>query len=98
MIEANTVKPTSITLTSNAPETIYIDTEIKLDFEVAPSGASRDVVWTTSDERTAKVDKNGNVRFYKGGSVVITCTSKLRKGTTTSITLTSLDYVDPMAF
>ena len=97
-VEANTVKPTSITLTSNAPDTIYIDTEIKLDYEVLPAGASRDVTWTTSDERTAKVDKNGNVRFYKGGSVVITCTSKLRKGTTTSITLTSLDYVDPMAF
>ena len=97
-IEANTVKPTSITLASNAPEVIYVDTEIKLDYDVAPSGASRDVIWTTSDDRTAKVDKNGNVRFYKGGSVVITCTSKLRKGTTTSITLTSLDYVDPMAF
>ena len=97
-VDANTVKPTSITLTSNAPETIYVDTEIKLNYEVAPIGASRDVTWTTSDERTAKVDKNGNVRFYKGGSVVITCTSKLRKGTTTSITLTSLDYVDPMAF
>ena len=98
MVEANVIKPTSITLKSNAPETIYIDTEIKLDAEILPLNANKDIIWTTSDERTAKVDKNGNVRFYKGGSVVITATSKLKKGINASITLTSLDYVDPMEF
>ena len=97
-VESNTVKPTALTLTSNASDIIYIDTEIKIDYEVTPVNASRDVVFTSSDEKIAKVDKNGNVRFYKGGTVVITCTSKLRKGTTASITLTTLDYVDPMAF
>ena len=97
-VESNSVKPTALNVTSDAPSTIYIDTPVKLSHKVEPANASSDVKYKSSNEKIATVDENGNVTFLKGGEVVITVTSKLSSKVTASITLEPVNYIDPIKF
>lgn len=54
----------------------YGDTE-KLEVDISPSNASFEVIWSTSDEKIATVDSEGNVTIVGGGEFTITATSKV---------------------
>ena len=97
-VESNSVIPTALNVASDAPSTIYIDTPVKLSHTVEPANASSDVKYKSSNEKIATVDENGNVTFLKGGSVVITVTSKLSSKVNASITLEPVNYIDPIKF
>lgn len=96
-VKSNEQKPKSIEVTTEA-ETIYATDTISLNIKVLPEEASQEISYKSSNEKIAKIDSKGNVIFKKGGEVVITITSSLDKKVKTSITLTALDYIDPIKF
>ncbi len=55
---------------------IYVGNSTTLTSQVLPSNATfKDVKWSTSDKKVAKVDSNGKVTAVSKGKVTITCTS-----------------------
>ena len=66
---------------------VVVGNSIKLNATVSPSNATnKEITWKSSDKSIATVDKNGNVKGLKEGTVTITATTK--NGTTKSITIT----------
>ena len=58
---------------------IYVGDELKLAVTFTPDNVledSKELVWTSSEEKVASVDKEGNIKGLKGGKTVITATSK----------------------
>ena len=60
-------------------------TTTQLKASVAPTGASKKVTWTSSDENVAVVDSNGLVTMKAAGTAVITATTA--NGKTDSVTV-----------
>ena len=72
----DTVFPTEITI---EPEKVSIEEKktTKLTANYKPNAAtSESIVWTSSDETVATVDKNGTVTGVKAGKAVVTATNK----------------------
>ena len=81
---------TNIVLTSTSM-TIKVGETGKIEIADLPEGLEEDnLVWTSSDEKIATVDEDGNVKGLKTGSVIITVKSSDRKYETT-LTLTVTD-------
>lgn len=97
IVKSNTTKPTSIEVTKE-DGVIYATDTVKLNVTVLPLGASSEVKYKISNDSIATIDNAGNVRFKKGGEVVVTVTSKLTSAVKTNITLTALEYIDPVKF
>ncbi len=66
--------PESIRI-SQEPFNLLCHTSVALATEVSPSDASCEVIWSSSDESVATVDKNGNVYAAAQGEAVITAAS-----------------------
>ena len=82
------------------PSTIYVEDKQQLSVKVKPVSFTGGVVWSSSDETVATVDKNGLVTGVAPGTATITATSvdKRSDGTTSSasveITVKALDSLD----
>ena len=80
--------------------TIYATDRLQLSVKVKPVSFTGGVVWSSSDETVATVDKNGIVTGVAPGTATITATSvdKRSDGTTSSasveITVKALDSLD----
>lgn len=69
-------KPTGVTL-NKTKATIYTTKSTQLKATVTPSTAyNKDVTWTSSNTKVAKVDKNGKVTGVGAGKAVITVKTK----------------------
>jgi uncharacterized protein YjdB len=66
--------PTKLTL-NTTKETIGAGETLQLSAKVAPSNASQNVTWKSSNEKYATVSSTGKVTAKKAGSVTITVTS-----------------------
>ncbi len=65
------IKVSKITITGN--DEVVMGKTIKLTANIEPENATnKEVIWTSSDDKTATVDKNGNVKGLKTGNVTIT--------------------------
>ncbi len=73
--EAPVVKPTKIEITSSTNE-VEVSKVLTLGLNFTPENASKAVVWSSSDEKIAKVNK-GLVIGIAEGEVTITATSTL---------------------
>ena len=68
------VTPQSITLNRNTAS-LNTGKTLKLKATLAPSDASKALIWTTSDKRVAVVSSKGVVTALKGGKTTITATA-----------------------
>ncbi len=66
--------PETISLSQEQIALLY-DTSVSLSAQVLPSGASSEVIWSSSDETVATVDKDGTVYAAAQGEAVITAAS-----------------------
>lgn len=75
--EEAVIEPTSVTITAvgGGATSCKVGEEISLSATVSPENASQSVVWSTSDETVASVNK-GKVKGVKAGNVTITATAK----------------------
>lgn len=96
-VKSNNIKPTSIEISTNIDK-IYANDTVPLDIKVFPEDASKELVFKVSSEKIAKINSKNEVVFKKGGDLVVTVTSKIDKNVKSSITLTSLNYIDPIKF
>ena len=70
------VKVTGISLDKTSAE-LKINESLELKASISPSDATnKDVSWTTSDEKVARVDENGKVTAIGAGKAIITVTTK----------------------
>lgn len=71
------IEPTGVTITAvgGGATSCKVGEEIALSATVSPENASQSVVWSTSDETVASVNK-GKVKGVKAGTVTITATAK----------------------
>lgn len=70
------IKVTGITL-NKVSANLKIDEELKLEASILPENATnKEVSWTSSDEKVAIVDKDGNVKAISEGESIITVTTK----------------------
>lgn len=70
------IEPTGVTITAAGDvEGCKVGEEISLSATVTPEGANQSVVWSSSDETIATVNK-GKVKGVKAGNVTITATAK----------------------
>lgn len=83
-----TAKPTKITV-EGIPEVIEINKTYKFTVLAEPSEASKDVVWTTSDNGVAQV-ANGQVYAMGYGVATLTATSKVDETIKYTITVRCL--------
>ena len=72
---------------------MYINDVLKLNVKINPENAtSKDLIWSSSNEKIAKVDKDGKVTALSEGTVVITVKTKDGKFTDTcSISINKKD-------
>lgn len=82
----NTPKSITLTTAGNSTE-VVVGSTLKVNATVSPAAAPQDVIWSTSDEKTATVT-NGVVTGVKEGDVTITATAKDVSTVTKSIKLT----------
>lgn len=68
------IVPTSLQISGQG--TMNVSTSINLMATVSPSNADQSVTWSVSDETLARITESGRVTALKGGTVVITATSK----------------------
>ncbi|MDE6912990.1 MAG: Ig-like domain-containing protein, partial [Lachnospiraceae bacterium] len=66
--------PESIRISQDQMNLLY-DTSVILSAEASPSDASSEVIWSSSNEAVATVDKNGKVHAAAQGEAVITAVS-----------------------
>ncbi|WP_411168221.1 Ig-like domain-containing protein [Clostridium sp. MB05] len=70
------VKVTGVSLDKTSEE-LKINESLELKATISPADATnKDVTWTTSDEKVAKVDENGKVVAVAPGKATITVTTK----------------------
>lgn len=72
---------------------MYINDTLELNVKISPENATnKDLIWSSSNEKMAKVDKDGKVIALSEGTVVITVKTKDGKFTDTcSITINKKD-------
>ena len=94
-------RPTEVTVQMKSEDTtIYATDRLQLSVRVKPASFTGGVVWSSSDETVATVDKNGIVTGVAPGTATITATSvdKRSDGTASSasveITVKALDSLD----
>ena len=69
-------------VTVSGDKSVMVSESIKLTADVQPSDATnKDVSWTSSDEKIASVDSEGNVTGVKAGNVTITASADGIEGT-----------------
>lgn len=67
---------TDIVISENTPKEVYTGREITIRCEILPSDASeKTLIFVSSDESIAMVDKNGVIRGIAAGSVIVTVKS-----------------------
>lgn len=70
------IKVTGVTLNKTSAN-LKIDEKLKLEASVLPENATnKGVFWTSSDEKVAIVDKDGNVKAISKGETIIIVTTK----------------------
>ncbi|MBD5451816.1 MAG: hypothetical protein HDR25_04145 [Lachnospiraceae bacterium] len=72
-----TTKSAQLPESISIPQTqnIQTDTSVRLAAQVLPDTASQDIVWKSSDESVATVDKDGTVSAISQGEAIITAVS-----------------------
>jgi len=76
-ITVNGVKRVASVRLNATTKKVSKGSELKLTATITPANASnKELVWTSSNPRIAKVDQNGNVKTVKTGTALITVTSK----------------------
>lgn len=88
-IEYTNEAPEKITLIGDS--NVHVDTISYFRFDTYPLNASQDVVFSSSNEDIATIDKLGIARFKKAGNVIITVASKIDNSITSSINVTVED-------
>ncbi len=74
--EVPVVKVTGVRLDKTSAE-LKINERLELKASISPANATnKEVTWTTSDEKVAKVDENGKVTAIGEGKATITVTTK----------------------
>ncbi|MBO4298775.1 MAG: Ig-like domain-containing protein [Clostridia bacterium] len=92
---------------SRIPETIALDvgeaitveryTEFTLTPTISPSIADQSIKWKSSNSSVASVSSKGVVTAKKGGTAVITCTSRRSDNVFAAVTVTVNQYPSPTA-
>ncbi len=88
-----------IALSRAAFETPYVKNAVAFTLETSVINEDIEVVWSSSDESVATVDRNGNVTTHKKGTAVITATVVNSDGTkcsadcTVTVTYTFLQWL-----
>lgn len=82
------VEPITVSIENN-PGSINVGSFAALRPKFSPSNSSSDITWSSSDPSIASVDKSGNVKGIKEGTVKITVTTKNKK--TSSVTIKVVD-------
>ena len=88
-IEYTNEAPEKITLIGDS--NVHVDTISYFRFDTYPLNASQDVVFSSSNEDIATIDKLGIARFKKAGNVIITVASKIDNSITSSNNVTVED-------
>ena len=83
------VTPKSITLNRNSA-TLSTGKKLRLTASIAPSDATKTVVWTSSNPKVAAVSTKGIVTARKGGKTTITATTDNGLRATCSVTVNQL--------
>ena len=74
--EAPIIKVTGVSLDKASAE-LKINESLELKATISPSNATnKEVIWTSSDEKVARVDENGKVIAIGAGNAIITVTTK----------------------
>lgn len=90
--------PTAVTITTPEgfdPAKVKVGDKFQLTAAVTPALAHQDVKWTSSDEKVATVDANGNVTVLAEGAVKITATSAENDKATGSVEFTAVKAGEP---
>ena len=75
---------------------VGIDGEYDIKYTVLPANAvDKEVIWTSSDESVATVDRKGFLRFKKAGRVTIKGTLRYNSNVSREILIIAKDTVDP---
>ena len=70
------------------------DKTIQLTASVLPAEAPQTILWTSSNEKVAKVDSNGKVTILANGTATITATSSVDKDVSASCVITVTGKTD----
>ncbi len=57
-------------------DALGLQTQLQLEAQVLPVGASQEIIWSSSDESIASVDEYGLVSTWKSGEVIIEANAK----------------------
>ncbi len=97
-VEEEEVLPTGIYIRTNGNvKTVYLGAEEKTRLEavIVPSYATdKSVVWTSSDERIAKIDQDGMITPISLGEVTFTATTINNMKATYRVTIEDLDVIE----
>ncbi len=81
--------PTKLRITGN--KTVSKGNQIQLTATVSPAGASQSVLWLSSDESIATVNRSGVVKGKSAGKVTITALSLAKSSISGSVTIQVLE-------
>ena len=82
----------SVTLSTDAVS-LYTSRTVTLGVTISPSGASQDLIWTSSAPSVATVDDDGVVTGVSAGSAVITAASPDGPSDTCTVTVSALPSI-----
>ncbi len=89
--------PESITLDKGTAVTVERYTEFTLTPTISPAIADQRIRWRSSNGSVASVNSNGHVVAKRGGTAVITCTSRRSNDVYAAFTVTVNQYPSPEA-
>jgi len=76
VITVKAVIPSGVEITEIPNDPLALQTQIQLEAQVLPVGASQDIIWGSSDDLIASVDEFGLVSTWKSVEVIISATAK----------------------